>query len=126
MTSKNHMTFPITITYRHMDASAALDERICELAERLARVSSHVLRGHVVIEAPHQRSQGRLFKVQLDLQVRGRQIVVHRTKSANPAHEDVYVALRDAFRAARRTLDDYEEFLRRKVELRPAGEEEPV
>jgi ribosome-associated translation inhibitor RaiA len=121
------MTFPITITYRHMDASPALDERIRELAERLSRASSHILRGHVVIEAPHQHSQqGRLFEVQLDLEVGGRQLAVHRTKSANHAHEDVYVALRDAFRAARRKLREHEQFLRRKVELRPAGEEEAV
>lgn len=120
------MTFPISVTYRHMDASPALDERIGELAGRLARASSHILRGHLVIEAPHQHSQqGRLFEVRLDLQVGGRQIAVHRTKSANPAHEDVYVALRDAFRAARRKLREHEQLLRRKVELRP-GEEEPV
>ncbi len=119
--------FPITITYRHMDASPALDERIRELAQRLSRASSHILRGHVVIEAPHQHSlQGRLFEVQLDLRVSGRQIAVHRSNAANPAHEDVYVALRDTFRAARRKLREHEQFLRRKVELPAAGEEEPV
>jgi len=121
------MTFPITITYRHMDASPVLDARIRELAGRLARLSSHILRAHVVIEAPHQHShQGRLFQVQLDLQVTGREIAVHRTKAANPAHEDVYVAVRDAFCAARRKLREHEQFLRRKVEFRPPGEEEPV
>ena len=121
------MTFRITITYRHMDASAALEARIRELAGRLSRVSSHILRGHVVIEAPHQRAQqGGLFEVQLGLQVEGRQIAVRQTQSQNPAHEDAYVALRDSFLAARRKLREYEQFLRRKVAVRLPGEEEPV
>ena len=111
------MTFPMQITYRHMDSSPALDERIRDLAARLATASSHVLSGHVLIAAPHQHShQGRLFEVHLDLHVPGRRIAVHRSSAWNRAHEDAYVALRNAFAAARRKLAEYEQFLRRNVE----------
>jgi cold shock CspA family protein len=56
-----------------------------------------------VIEVPHKhKHQGRSFDVRLDLTVPGKELVVNRE-----ADEDVYVALRDAFDAAKRQLDDY-------------------
>ena len=56
----------------------------------------------VVIEQPgkHKR-QGKEFVVHVDLKVPGGEIAVNRDH-----HEDVYVALRDAFDAARRKLED--------------------
>jgi cold shock CspA family protein len=56
----------------------------------------------VVIEQPgkHKR-QGKEFVVHVDLKVPGGEVAVNRDH-----HEDVYVALRDAFDAARRKLED--------------------
>ena len=46
---------------------------------------------------------------------RGAQIVVDRPTDENGAHEDPYVALRDAFLAARRRLEDHVHRLRGEV-----------
>ena len=57
----------------------------------------------VVVEAPHKHHhQGKQFNVRIDIGVPGNEIVVNRDH-----HEDVYVALRDAFDAAKRQLEDY-------------------
>jgi hypothetical protein len=42
--------------------------------------------------------------VRVDLGMPGRHAMAGRTAGADPAHEDIYVAIRDAFRAARRQL----------------------
>jgi cold shock CspA family protein len=62
----------------------------------------------VVIECRHPRhDQGNLFRIRVDLKVPGRQIAVGRDPAAHHAHEDVYVAIRDAFDATRRLLEDH-------------------
>lgn len=110
------MTFPLQITFRHMKPSPALRERIATLASRLEKFSVHILRCQVVIGAPaghHQ--QGERFEVSLELSVPGGQIAIRRTRSNDAAHEDPYIALRDAFHAARRKLQDYARERRNEV-----------
>ncbi|HVZ35143.1 MAG TPA: cold shock domain-containing protein [Polyangiaceae bacterium] len=46
--------------------------------------------------------------MRIDLTVPGKKIATGRTHPIHHSHEDAYVALRDAFRAARRQLEDYE------------------
>jgi cold shock CspA family protein/ribosome-associated translation inhibitor RaiA len=103
------MQLPLQITYRHMDPSPALETRIRELAARLDKFSAGIMHCHVIVEAPpkHQH-QGGLFEVRIDLTVPEKQIAIRRTHPIHHSHEDAYVALRDAFRAARRQLEDYE------------------
>jgi len=103
------MPVPLQVTFRHMSHSAAFEDRIRTLAGRLERFSPHITQCHVVVEAPaghHQ--QGEHFDVGLEILVPGRQIVIRRARPNDPGHEDPYVALRDAFRAARRKLLAYE------------------
>jgi cold shock CspA family protein len=62
----------------------------------------------VVVEKEHRRHQkGNLYRVSVDLLVPGKELVVSRKGPKNHAHEDVYVAIRDAFGAATRQLEDY-------------------
>jgi cold shock CspA family protein len=92
-----------------MEPSPALEARIRELAARLDKFSAGIMHCHVIVEAPpkHQH-QGGLFEVRIDLTVPEKQIAIRRTHPIHHSHEDASVALRDAFRAARRQLEDYE------------------
>jgi ribosome-associated translation inhibitor RaiA len=110
------MTIPLQITFRHMPPSAALENRVRVLAERLAKFSARITSCHVVIEKPHQSStQGGLFDVHIGLAVPGSEISVRRSHSSDPKHENPYVALRDAFNTARRCLQDHERVRRGHV-----------
>jgi ribosomal subunit interface protein len=97
------MQTELQITVRDMEHSPALDERIRAKVEKLERVYSPLMGCRVVAEAPHKhKHQGKHFAVRLDITVPGREIVVNHEH-----HEDIYVALRDAFDAAKRQLEDY-------------------
>jgi cold shock CspA family protein/ribosome-associated translation inhibitor RaiA len=89
-----------------MEPSATVEERVRERAERLDRFHEHIMSCRVVIESPHRhKHQGALFHVRIDLTVPGHEIVVNREPSQHHAHEDVYVAIRDAFDAAQRQVE---------------------
>ena len=103
------MQLPLQITFRHMDPSPALEARIRELAERLEKYSAQIMRCHVIVEpVPHHQHQGGLHDFRIDITLPDEEIAIRRAGPADHAHEDPYVALRDAFRAARRKLEDYE------------------
>lgn len=113
------MTFPLQITFRHMATSPALEARIRELASRLDRFSTHILRCHVVLEpTAHHKHQGSLYDFAIDITLPDAEIAIRHAHPADHAHEDPYVALRDAFRAARRKLEDYERKRRGDVKRR--------
>src|SRR5271165_6763920 len=102
------MQLPLQITFRHMETSGAVAARIRERAEELARFFDRITSCRVVVECQHPRhQQGNLFRVRIDLKVPGREIVVGRDPEAHHAHEDAHVAVRDAFDAVRRLLEDY-------------------
>jgi cold shock CspA family protein/ribosome-associated translation inhibitor RaiA len=103
------MKLPLEITFSRMEPSVALESRVRTLASRLDKFSTHIMRCHVVIEAPgHHSHQGGLFDIHLDITVPGKEIAIRRAHPETHSHEDAYVALRDVFRAARRKLEDYE------------------
>jgi ribosomal subunit interface protein len=105
------MKTPLQITFRGIDHSDAIGAHIREKAEKLETFFEPIMSCRVVVEMPHQhKHQGKAFNVRIDIGVPGSEIVVNRDNN-----EDVYVALRDAFDAARRQLDDYGRRLRRET-----------
>jgi len=108
-----------------MDRSDAVEARVRERAEKLDRFAGRIMSCRVVIEAPHKHHhKGGLYKVHIDITVPGGELVVNRESGLDHGHEDVYVAVRDAFDAARRQLEDYVRRQRGKVkthEIPPHG-----
>lgn len=102
---------PIQITVRNIEHSDALETRIRDKAQKLEEFCKHIMSCRVVVEAPHKHHhQGKQFNVRIEIGVPGNEIVVNRDH-----HEDVYVALRDAFNAAKRQLEDYARKIRGDV-----------
>lgn len=101
------MPLPLQITFRGMEPSPAVEWRIREKAVKLERFCDRIAGLRVVVDAPHRRhSKGRLYTVRVDLTVPGREILARKGVSQNHAHEDVHVAIRDAFNAAARQLEN--------------------
>ena len=102
------MRLPLQITFRHMDPSPTLEARIRQRAEELDRFFDRIMACRVVVDCRHRRhQQGNLFEVAIDLTLPGSEIVVRNEPGVNHAHEDAHVAVRDAFDAARRRLEDH-------------------
>lgn len=95
-------------------------------ASKLDEFYRRITSCRVVIEALHRHHKwGELFHIRIELGVPRGQIVVRHEPSlrsagqggdkdtwakhleVHPQHKDIYVALRDAFEAARRQLQDY-------------------
>jgi len=102
------MRLPLEITFRDLPHSDAVEARIRDKAAKLEAFCEDIIGCRVVVEAPHRhRHKGRIYHVRIDLTVPDEELVVSRDPAGNHAHEDVYVAVRDAFDAARRQLQDY-------------------
>lgn len=120
------MTAQLQITVRDMPHSEALEARVRRQMAGLERIYPRITSFHVTLEAPHHhKHSGNHFNVKLDVRIPGGEIVVNRDHA-----EDAYVALRDAFQAARRQLIEHAErgqssdrTRRSHPRLVPAGEE---
>jgi cold shock CspA family protein/ribosome-associated translation inhibitor RaiA len=102
------MEVPLHIAFRNMDHDPAIAEEIRRRADKLEEFCDRITSCTVTVEAPHQHHrQGNLYRVRIHLALpRHGEVVADRERGIDHAHEDVHVALRDAFKAARRQLQD--------------------
>jgi ribosomal subunit interface protein len=97
------MKIPLQVTFRDMSPSEAVETRIREKADKLGRFYDRIVNCRVVVEMPQRhKHQGKLHSVRIDLSVPGAELVANHAQD-----EDVYVALRNAFDAITRQLEDY-------------------
>jgi cold shock CspA family protein len=119
MQSTRIMQIPVEITFRDIEKSDAVETRIRDWVDKLERVYDRITRCEVIIGQPHHRHRkGNPFSITVRLTVPGGEVVSSHDPGPDGAHEDVYVALRDAFQAARRQLEDHVKArLRRDVKV---------
>jgi len=90
------------IMFRGMSASPAVEATARRWGARLDRIFDRIVRSSVVIELPHRHQRhGHAFDVRIEVTIPERTIVVTQE---NP---DVYIAVADAFQAARRQLQEH-------------------
>jgi ribosomal subunit interface protein len=103
---ENFMELSPQITFRGMASSEAIEAQVRDRIDKLDRFHPRIMSCRVVVECgPRHQTKGRLYQVSIDIKVPGREIVVGR-EPANHAHDDMNVAIRGAFDAARRQLED--------------------
>ena len=91
------MQIPLQITVRDFPQAEALEATIRKKAGNLEKYYPRITSCRVVVEESHRHQ----FVVSLDVRIPGSEIVVGRVRN-----EDAYVAMRDAFNAARQQLDE--------------------
>jgi ribosome-associated translation inhibitor RaiA len=102
------MRSPLQIAFHGLKHTEAVEEAIREKAAKLEQVYDRITSCHVVVEVPHRHHQhGNHFVVRIDLALPGKQIVVNRESPLHDESRDLNVALRDAFDAARRQLEEF-------------------
>lgn len=98
---------PVQITYHGFEPSPALTELIHERTQQLERVSDRIHSVRVLVDAPHQhRHKGNHYRVRIALTMPGCDLVVGHDDDDRVSDEDAYQAVRHAFDALRRQLDE--------------------
>lgn len=104
------MQLPVQITFHGMKHSDALELAIQERAAKLEHFYPHLVSCRAVVEEGARRQrQGKEFVVRLDIKVSGAEVAVNHDHA-----EDPFVAVREAFDAARRQLDEHARRVRQK------------
>jgi ribosomal subunit interface protein len=98
------MQLPLHITYRDIVPLPSVEPEVRRRAAKFDQWTSDVIACHVAFEAEGKRHrQGHSYKVKVSITVPDTEIVAG-TRQGN---EDLKIALRDAFDAADRQLEDY-------------------
>jgi cold shock CspA family protein len=98
----------LDIQFQDIDRSDAIEAAIREKAAKLLRHDHRIASCRVVVSCPKARGhRGHLYKIGIDVGIPGEDaVLVDRDNGLDHAHEDIYVAIRDAFAATRRRLDE--------------------
>jgi ribosome-associated translation inhibitor RaiA len=115
-----------TIAFRGVTGTDKLEDDIRKRLAKLERYCKSITTAHVMVEVPakHHRN-GNPYRVRIDLTVPGKEIVIRhdpkrrvavralgedrarKRDEPDPRHRDARVAVREAFEAAGRRLQDY-------------------
>ena len=95
------MHLPMKIVFRHCAPSESVRAFVIERASRMDRFAASIENCLVVIDAPHHNHRtGNLYHVRIELRLSGETILVGHDPGDVTKHENIYVAIRDAFDAA--------------------------
>ena len=99
------MSNEFQIVYHNIEQSDSITEAVQKRVDKLRRYCSDIIGGRVVLDCPHNNHhKGKVYSVALELQTPNKPVMVTQEQHDNHAHEDLYVAIRDAFNAAERQL----------------------
>jgi ribosome-associated translation inhibitor RaiA len=96
------MPIPTEISFNGIEHSDAVEQAVERWVARLEHMYDRITKCVVTVAQPHKRHRhGSEFSVSVVLEIPGREIAATHLR-----HEDIYIAVADAFRAARRQLGD--------------------
>jgi len=100
---KNMTMVPLDITVREVPNSLAIESKIRQKTDKLVQHCNKMEFCKVVVGlVQKQKHQGKLYDTHIEVGVPGKRLVVTRKKD-----EDLYVAVRDAFKAMDRQVKRY-------------------
>ncbi len=99
----------LQLRWRNMTPSEAVEAHVREEVERLERFHGRITGCEVTLESPsrHHRNGAQKYRVRIELSIPGGKLVVARDRDRKQAQADLYVAVRHAFREAKRQLQDH-------------------
>jgi cold shock CspA family protein/ribosome-associated translation inhibitor RaiA len=114
------MQAPIEIAFQHCEPSDDIRAEIAKQAKRLEKFSDRITSCHVAIAGPKTRHrQGERFKVDIRIAMpERRDVIVTGTRGDAPEREHPLVAIREAFDAAVRQIEDVTREMRGQVKER--------
>jgi len=116
---------PLQIAFVGFPESDSVWSAVQKRVEKLGRFFDGIIRCEVKLLCPHQHEHGsQLYCVHILLVLPQNDVVVSQDPSRNGAHHDIYVAIRDAFDAAERMLQEKVRIMRNQTKTRHKKSEE--
>ena len=101
------MQVPLDITFQNSEPSETIRSEVERQAKRLEKFHDRITSCHVTVVAPTmRRRKGELFAINIRVAIPHHNILVSKTHGDAPEHEHVMVAIKDAFAAAQRQIED--------------------
>jgi ribosome-associated translation inhibitor RaiA len=111
------------IVWQNLSPSDTIEAKIRQHIAKLEKIFDRLSDCRVVIEVPHRHHhQGNIYHLQINLTVPGAELIVNRQPPAQQTHEDLHVAMRDAFESAERQLKEYAQQRRGEIKTHAGGE----
>ena len=139
------MPIPLTTTFRRVRGTEAIERQIRQRIEKLSAYASSILSARVLVElAERHRHDGNHIHVRINLALRGETLVIDQRVSTRPTararaedkarkqdelgrdHKRANVAIREAFEAARRRVQDFERRRRGDVKTHAPARKRPL
>ena len=99
------MTNDFQVVFHNIEQSTSISDAVNKRISKLQRFCDRILAGRVVLASPHNNHhKGKVYAVGLEIHTPSKEVRVNQEQHDNHAHEDLYVAIRDAFNAAERQL----------------------
>ena len=119
------MDLPLQLTFHNIEKTESLENKIRERAAKLEKLFDHIINCRVVVDIPHKHKvRGNLYSIKIEIGVPGDEIVVTRSSDLDSTHKIPDIMIKDAFKAARRQLEDYARKVRGDIkthEIHPHG-----
>ena len=92
------MTNEFQIVFHNIEQSNAVAEAVQKRISKLERYCDQIITGRVVLDSPHNNHyKGKVYSVGLEIHTPIKEVRVNQEQHDNHAHEDLYIAIRDAY-----------------------------
>ncbi|WP_026606610.1 HPF/RaiA family ribosome-associated protein [Methylocapsa acidiphila] len=102
------MQVPLEITFQNSEPSEEIRAEVEKQAQRLEKFTDRITSCNVAVISPQTRhKKGDLYKVDIRIAMpQHKDVIVAKTHGDAPEHEHYAVAIKDAFAAAQRQVED--------------------
>jgi ribosomal subunit interface protein len=93
------------VVFRGIEHSQAVEDAVHKRLSKLERFSDEIQSLRVILESPHKNHfKGKVYHIGVEALIPNYDIVIAHEQHDKHEHEDIYVAIRDAFNALERRL----------------------
>lgn len=116
------MQTPVELEFQEMAANPAIEQLIADQVSTFEQRYGRITACRIVVKGPGNRHQtGGLYDVNIRLALPdGREVNVGRTPKSDERHSDLPFAINDAFKRARRQLQDTTQRMEGRVKTHKA------
>jgi hypothetical protein len=99
------MSSPLTLTFRHVPRSGALEASARDVGGRLQRLNDRMTACHIVFEGTPETARDVPFRVKIHVSVPGAQIHAESARHADVSQAAIHSPLHSAYENAKRQLE---------------------